>query len=338
MNSIVKKAIAVLCLILCGHIHAFSNDAGQISGRLMLDDSWGRKIYVSSIKTLEKEYAVSNDLIITSAVIDSLGYFQIDLDQIPAKWSLLRLHIVKKGVSPNSLIIGSPDENFLFLIAKRDSEIALFNTDGIPIFSNTRIKGASYMSTFDYIKKLANYPNLIDYDKSLIEKEFIREVVSEKLKVVADTCNNPLVSLYAIYQTDFQADYLENPEFYQSLLLKWKNENSSYFSSFQQKFPAENRPLFTVNNTKYFVFVVSFIGLLAISVLLYFKKKSQKVEQLSIQERKIFDLIRNGLSNKEISAECNIELTTVKSHVSSIYAKLQLKSRKDAINFKTKSL
>ncbi|SMG49265.1 regulatory protein, luxR family [Marivirga sericea] len=338
MSKIIKSTLVVLLLIFCSQNKAFSQNAGQISGKLILDDSWERKIYVSYITTFEKEYAVSNDLIITSAIIDSLGNFKIDLNKTPTKWSLLRLHVVKKGITPNSLVIGSSNENFIFLVAKRDSEIEIFNTEDIPIFSNTRIEGASYMSTFDYIKKLANYPNIIDYDNSLIEKEFIREVVSEKLKVVADTCNNPLVSLYAIYQTDFQSDYLENPKYYQSFLLKWKNENSSYFSSFQQKFPAENHPLFTVNNTKYFVFVVSFIGLLAISVLLYFKKKSQKVEQLSIQERKIFDLIRNGLSNKEISAECNIELTTVKSHVSSIYAKLQLKSRKDAINFKTKSL
>jgi len=338
MNKVLKNTIAILFLIFCSQTKAFSDNVGQISGKLILDDSWERKIYVSYIKIFEKEYAVSNDLIITSAVIDSLGNFKIDLDKIPVKWSLLRLHIVKKGVSPNSLVIGSRDENFIFLIAKRGSEIKLFNTEGIPIFSNTRVEGADYMQTFDHIKKLSNYPNSIDYENSVIEKEFITEVVSEKLKVVADTCNNPLVSLYAIYQTDFQSDYIENPKFYEIYLSKWENENSSYFKSFRQKVPIVNNSFANNKSTKYIIFLVSVVGILLISSLIYLKKKSQKIKKLSVQERKVFGLIQNGLSNKEISAECNIELTTVKSHVSSIYSKLKIKSRKEAMNLKTRLL
>lgn len=338
MNKVLKNIIAILFLILCCQTKAFSENAGQISGKLILDDSWERKIFVSYIKTFEKEYAVSNDLIITSAVIDSLGNFKIELDKIPAKWTLLRLHVVKKDVSPNSLVIGSIDENFIFVIAKRDSEIELFNTDGITIFSNTKVEGADYMNTFNHIKKLSNYPNSIDYENSVIEKEFIKEVVSEKLKVVADTCSNPLVSLYAIYQTDFQSDYLKNPKFYQIYLSKWENENSSYFKSFRQKFPIAKNNSTNNQSTKYIIFFVSVVSVLLISVFIYFRNKNQKIKKLSIQERKIFDLIRNGMSNKEISAECNIELTTVKSHVGSIYSKLKIKSRKEAINLKTKSL
>lgn len=338
MNKVLKKIIVILILILCGQTKAFSESAGHISGKLILDNSWERKIYVSYIKTFEKEYAVSNDLIITSANIDSIGNFKIDLKKIPAKWSLLRLHVVKKGVTPNSLVIGSRDENFIFLMAKRDSEIKLFNTEDIPIFSNTRVEGADYMKTCEHIKKLSNYPNSIDYKNSEIEREFIKDVVSEKLKVVADTCSNPLVSLYAIYQTDFQSDYLENPKFYQSYLSKWENENSSYFKSFRQKFSIPENNSKNNKITKYIIFFVGAVGILLISVLIYFRNKSQMIKQLSVQERKIFELIRSGFSNKEIAAECNIELTTVKSHVGSIYAKLKIKSRKEAMNLKIKSL
>lgn len=338
MTKILKSTIIILFIILSGQTKVFSKSVGNISGNLILDDSWERKIYVSYIKTFEKEYAVSNDLIITSSVIDSLGNFKIDLDKIPVKWSLLRLHIVKKGVSPNSLVIGSKDENFIFLIAKQDSELKLFNTQDIPIFSNTRVEGANYMKTFDHIKKLSNYPNSIDYENSIIEREFIKEVVSEKLKVVADTSSNPLVSLYAIYKTDFQSDYLVSPKFYKIYLSKWENENSSYFKSFRQKLPITNTSSTNKKSTKHIIFLVSVAIMILISVLIYYKNKIQKIKKLSIQERKIFDLIRNGLSNKEISAECNIELTTVKSHVGSIYSKLKIKSRKEAINYKTKLL
>ena len=338
MNRGLKYTIAIFFLIVCCQTKAFAENAGQISGNLLLDDSWERKIYVSYIKTFEKEYAVSNDIIITSAVIDSLGNFKIELDKIPDEWSLLRLHVVKKGVSPNSLVIGSRDENFIFLMARRGSEIKLFNTESIPIFSNIQVEGADYMKTFDHIRKLSNYPNSIDYENSVIEKEFIKEVVSEKLKMVADTCSNPLVSLYAIYHTDFQTDYLEDPIFYKTYISKWENENSSYFKSFRQKFPIAENSSTNSKSAKYITILASVVGVLLIWVFIYFRKKNQKIKQLSVQERRIFDLIRNGMSNKEISAECNIELTTVKSHVGSIYAKLKIKSRKEAINLKIKSL
>lgn len=336
MNKVLKNTIAIFFLILCGQTKAFSENSGQITGKLILDDSWDKNIYVSYIKTFEKEYAVSNDLIITSAVIDSLGNFKIDLDEIPTKWSLLRLHVVKKGVTPNSLVIGSNDENFILLIAKRDSEIELFNTEDIPIFLNIRVEGADYMNTFDQIQKLSNYPNSIDYENLVIEKEFIKEVVSEKLKIVADTCSNPLVSLYAIYQTDFQSDYLVNPTFYETYLSKWENENNSYFKSFRQKFPIGKNNSTNNISIKYIILLVSVVGVLLIIVLIYFKKKNRKIKQLSVQERKIFDLIRNGMSNKEISAECHIEITTVKSHIGNIYSKLNIKSRREALNMKLK--
>ena len=54
---------------------------------------------------------------------------------------------------------------------------------------------------------------------------------------------------------------------------------------------------------------------------------------LTVQERKIFSLLKEGKSNKEISDECAISLSTVKSHVNNIYSKLQINSRKEALDY-----
>lgn len=336
MNNVLKNGILLLFLVLVFHTIVFSENSGHISGTLLLDDSWERRVYLSFVETLEKEFVVSNQFIIASAVVDSLGHFKIELDKAPTKWSLLRLHVVKKGVSPNSLVIGSRDENFYFLIARRNSKIKLFNTAEKPLFKNTLLEGAPYMNTFEYIRKLANYPNSIDYENSIIEKEFIKEVVSEKLKVIADTSINPLVSLYALYQTDFHSDYYQDPNFYESFFSKWENETSSYFESFRSKLPITPPTAPNQNfHPKYTLFLTSF-GVILFIGFYVFRNRNPKINQLSVQERKIFDLVRNGLSNKEISTECNIELTTVKSHVSSIYSKMGIKSRKEAINLKVK--
>lgn len=64
------------------------------------------------------------------------------------------------------------------------------------------------------------------------------------------------------------------------------------------------------------------------------KTKSIKnnIQNLSIREREIFDLILQGKSNKEIAESINISINTVKFHIKNIYEKLHIKNRKEAYN------
>ncbi|WP_452222163.1 helix-turn-helix domain-containing protein [Lacinutrix salivirga] len=335
----VLKTLFLVCLLLASYqSKAQAKALGNLSGRLILDDSWERQIYISLIEGLNNEYKISNSQIVASSVIDENGNFNIKLDTLSQKWSLLRLHVAKKGITPNSLTIGSINENFMFLIAKNNSEIKIFNTATMPIFRNVRIEGANYMKTFEYIKGLVEYPNSIDYENTMIEKEFIVEAVSEKLKTVADTCSNPLVSLYAIYKTDFQSDLQDNKLFYDRYLTKWKTQNDMYFNAFTQNF--SNDTIKFNSNEKYNVWfwpIAFIVFALALVVFLIIRKRTKSnINELSVKEREIFGLLQQGMSNKEIAAECNIELTTVKSHIGSIYTKLKIKSRKEALNIKTK--
>jgi DNA-binding NarL/FixJ family response regulator len=52
---------------------------------------------------------------------------------------------------------------------------------------------------------------------------------------------------------------------------------------------------------------------------------------LTRRQREILDLIAQGLSNKEIARELNIERATVKNHVHSILEKLQVQTRAAAV-------
>ena len=61
-------------------------------------------------------------------------------------------------------------------------------------------------------------------------------------------------------------------------------------------------------------------------------KNENTLEDLSHREREIFNLIIQGKSNKMISAELNISVNTVKFHIKNIYEKLNIKSRKEALN------
>ena len=66
-------------------------------------------------------------------------------------------------------------------------------------------------------------------------------------------------------------------------------------------------------------------------------EKSTKIEskllKLSLRQKAVFDLILKGKSNKEITAELNIELSTLKTHINQIYKILGIKSRRETKNF-----
>lgn len=57
---------------------------------------------------------------------------------------------------------------------------------------------------------------------------------------------------------------------------------------------------------------------------------SSAIASLTAREREIAGLLEDGLSNKQIAARLQIELPTVKNHVHSILAKLQVTRRADA--------
>jgi DNA-binding NarL/FixJ family response regulator len=58
-----------------------------------------------------------------------------------------------------------------------------------------------------------------------------------------------------------------------------------------------------------------------------------KAVKLTRREHEVVDLIARGMSNKEIAAELNIAVHTVKSHVHNILDKLALHTRLELASF-----
>ncbi len=52
---------------------------------------------------------------------------------------------------------------------------------------------------------------------------------------------------------------------------------------------------------------------------------------LSSREHQILDLLTDGLSNKELSERLHISFDTVRTHLKHIYAKLNVRSRAEAV-------
>jgi len=63
------------------------------------------------------------------------------------------------------------------------------------------------------------------------------------------------------------------------------------------------------------------------------EKKSDSIEtklkELSPRQKEVLSLIVKGKSNKEIMAELNIELSTLKTHINQVYKILGIKNRRE---------
>jgi len=77
--------------------------------------------------------------------------------------------------------------------------------------------------------------------------------------------------------------------------------------------------------------------LVLVFVVFRLKMKPQKVPspELSKQELTVKSLILQGKSNKEIANELFISLSTVKSHITNLYAKLQVANRQELVQNST---
>ena len=199
------------------------------------------------------------------------------------------------------------------------------------------LKGSQKTPKAGFYPSMGKGIELCNYEQNSmkfnLKKDFLNKTLCEQLRHIADTSSHPLVSLYALYHSKYETSYLTHQEFFTSYLDKWKSDNSTYLKELRSTLPKER----SSNSIWYFLIIAIGFSILGYFLNNYLHRKTQNtvsLNDLSVQERKIFLLIKSGKSNKEISEEYNIGLSTVKSHVSSIYAKLNIKSRKEAMNLK----
>jgi DNA-binding CsgD family transcriptional regulator len=264
-------------------------------------------------------------MIIAETEIDKNGYFQFQLDYLPEEQKLYRLHITKQSDSKSSLIIGGKNENFLLLIAHKNADIHLSTNSVHPPFKKVYFKAGSMNSKFQTVTDLINTRDSIASVSDVYKRKFINDRLESDLLNIADTSSNPLISMYAIYKSNFETDYRNNKNFYESYSEKWSEVNNSYFINFREKIPAKQPDTNILLQVLLYILLV----LIGFAVGKYLPFKTRGVDKLSVQERKILEELRKGASNKEISEKFNIGLSTVKSHVSSILSKMNVKSRKE---------
>tara|TARA_R110000796_G_scaffold41772_4_gene103497 strand:+ start:80103 stop:81104 length:1002 start_codon:yes stop_codon:yes gene_type:complete len=323
---------AILILLFLSPINLIGQppNKGILNGIIKIDTTWAPKVYLSYLPTFSEIYSMSSDMIIAESKIDNFGHFEFKLNFLPQEDKLYRLHISKKSDSKTSLIIGGVNENYLLLIANKNSKITLTAKSFNPPFKDVIFNTSKSNSSFQKITNLVYKKDSIASKSGAYKRKFIEDGLNEELLNIADSSTNSLLSLYAIYKTDFQSNYIYNKKFYKSYLKKSSNFDNSYFIDFRKKIPLKESKNNSVNN------ILLYIILIIIGFIIgkYGSQKNKRIKKLSVQERKIFDLLKNGATNKEISEEFNIGISTAKTHVSSILTKLNIKSRKEIMDLK----
>lgn len=324
------KLILGLVLVISSVQNSFLQ--GQIEGTLNLDSVWAPMAYLSLIPDFEDMNSMSYNMIIETAKIDSQGNFSFKTDYLPVEDHLYRIHVSRKDDSPISIIIGGKEENHFFLIANSQSNVVIKSGDSISFLNGLAFEGYQPNKAVQEINTISNYLDSTDLEDTRMKREFIYEAVNEKLRIYADSCSHPLVSLYALYSCQYGVNLSQDEEYFSNYLNIWKKDKSEYFKALRKQFPVSNKPI----NAKGLGIAVLFFSLgFGASLLVRRTKKKKKLRwnSLTVQERKIFTLIQEGKSNKEIADGLNIELSTVKTHVNNLYSKLQIKSRKEGMSF-----
>jgi len=297
-----------------------------IYGDIKLDSAWNPVVYLSLIPNFEERFTMASGYIVEKANIDAQGRFYFSTSFLPEEDAFYRIHISKKGDPPSTLIIGGNDENFKFFITNKNERIEIGSTvDGSSV-RDFELTGYAPNVQLATIKQWADVVDSANFAGTQIKRELIENAFAEKMRLLADTNSNALVSLFALYQSDFEKNKTVNESFYEDFLEKWKAEDSEYFKLFRAQFHPAKSSSFLLWMLGAGCFIVGF----GIAFFIYRKKETESsIAELSVQERKIYKLLEEGLSNKEISEAHNIGVNTVKSHVSSILSKLKMKSRKE---------
>ncbi len=320
-----------------GLLYGQDNSGVEINGRLLLDDSWKPTVYISHIPTFEEMHYMSSAMIIAESKIDSLGYFKFNLDFLPGHENLYRLHAVKKDNNAATLVLGGKDENHLFLAAGGASKIELSGTSSYAPFKNVEFLHSSDNNTLQSLSYMVYLADSVGSESSSSKRSLINSRLKTDLLIVADTCSSNIVSLYALYMNRFESDIEENTDFYKEYLMVRKQESSPYYNAFSKHFHFESATVKSQESASRKNYSIPIITGLLLCAAAFFmlksnKNQTRKLKKLSLQERKVYELLLQSQTNQQIADELNIGLSTVKSHVSSIFSKLKIKSRKEIVN------
>lgn len=267
---------------------------------------------------------------ITAVPLEENGFFQFKKGLISDKDAIYRLHVERFEATLKDTL--QVDQLFLFS-----------NNDSIH-FKKSKILFAEYANSnladkeWRKLRKFEQQLRKTDFEK----EDSLSEAYIGNLKTYAkDSLEILMVKLIGIKQLDnkdlLEKDIAKNSGYYVAILkeLKESNIERSEYLFLENKLAflttEEAEIKYATSKIINVVFGVLVAGLVFLVFRLQRRKNQDTIADLSKQEKNIQGLILAGKSNKEIANELFISLSTVKTHITNIYGKLQVSNRQELL-------
>ena len=331
--------------------------AVELSGKIKINNDWHPEVFLASINNPEDLFVASPDFLLASALLNADGTFVFNNLELPDDPRFYRLYLVKNLFSPSD-IINSGNRSIIHLIIDDNSNVVVEATLGQTSISDVIIMGSGYSSqNLEFDKELESRLLQLDGKQSKAQKEFIKLGIDNYIRAYVDSCENALNGLYALYHIEEkEPDFLRNSNFYFEFQEKLQSQfpNSLYTEKYDELL--ENLvgfrelvceiPGVTPKWKDAVILIES--GVIVVLLLLLslnaVKRKNgtskqrnpkpqELYQKLTNKEQEILKLVAGAKSNKEIALLLFIELSTVKTHLNSIYKQLKVQNRKEASAF-----
>ncbi len=350
INAVVAYVSIFIGLFTCFSAKAQYSFSGHVD-----NSKWHNSVYLSVIEDYRKISGVYFEQIIAKVETDSLGYFEFTGNDLENENRIYRIHVdncFDELQNQNHFYGTCNDSKAVVFIAKNTDTIVLPFTFDQQMFCD--IKSTNPMAnTFTRIDSLREE---MKYAYSEFRSDASRKLNNKKwfntFQNFGEKLNEPIAELY-IYAFlsnrsnalhEYYLKDLKTNTYYNDLLkrLKARYPNAAFTKQYEAELTSDE---FIVNKTPnttsiwhYFIYAFLAVSLTANAWLwvnykkLKPKPKINAKDLLTKQEQNILNLLLDEKSNKEIADCLFISLSTVKTHVNSIYKKLNIQSREEAKN------
>jgi DNA-binding CsgD family transcriptional regulator len=357
--AMTKKAAFGIILLICmlGNVMA---EAYTVKGKFGNLSCFYPRVYLSVIHNIGGIYETSSEAIIANAEVDTAGNFILTGNYLPDEPLFYRLYFTH-DTQVRSLISGGPMRNYILLSLSNASQVNLFCDNFCkPYFKYTVSNSPENEAILEVQNLLTSSDSLLRKADGESKQQFLAAKRSADLKRFADTSTNLLAALWAVTEMHIDSTFRNEAPFYLSFSNRFrtKGHTPTYAGQLEQKISVLQYVTGNVKSSSGLMVPLLAILLgcsVLLNVLLAWRKRKLLptdlppageselaisagdkeehakglIEKLTIKERDILKMVNEGLSNKEIAEKLFVEVSTVKSHVSSIYQKTEIKNRKE---------
>lgn len=349
-------AMRLMLLFFTGLIFQTTVSAYRIAGTINGNTGcYHPRVYLAVIDHINGFYHADDKNIIAKADIDSSGGFLMEGIDLPAEPLFYRLYFTPEEHA-SALVRGGSGRNFIILLLHQQSDIRITIPELCAPFFSYRMEGSPDSEALHQVQQLTDeYFRLYPEKEGETKKQFYINAYHQRLLGFADSSHSAFAGLKAIMETGVAENYTVYNKTYQSFASAFIKAypSSPYGKQLEdllevESFKNQTRDPGSGTSLVIKLLIAALVFSSALNIYLYIARKKSPnsintvsetenslenpellIQQLTIREREILLMIDQGLSNKEIADKLNIEVSTIKTHVSRIYQKINIRSRKE---------